>query len=136
MIEKISFSTKGKDDIIDITPLVKEIIQKNKIKNGLCLLSSPASTCGLTTLEYEPNLREDFKEFLEHLASSKKEYRHHQTWGEDNGRAHLLSSLFKPYLCLTIENGELLLGTWQQIVFIDFDTRPRERTLTIQLIAS
>jgi len=130
---KFSISTKGKNDIIDITPQIDEFIKKSETKEGICLVFSPGSTCGMTTIEYEPNLIEDFKEFLEKLAPSDKDYRHDKTWGEKNGQSHLLSALIKPFLPVPIEDSKLLLGQWQQIVFIDFDSRPRERTIIVKI---
>ena len=130
---KFSISTKGKNDIIDITSQIDEFIKKSRVKEGICLISSPCSTCGITTIEYEPNLVEDFKEFLEKLAPSNKDYRHDKTWGEKNSQSHILSSLIKPFLIVPIDDGKLLLGQWQQIVFIDFDSRPRERTIVVKI---
>lgn len=131
---KFSISTKGKNDVVDITNKVAEEVKKSKIKEGICLISCPGSTCGITTIEYEPNLIEDFKEFLEKLAPSDKDYKHDKTWGEKNGQSHLLSALIKPFLSVLIENGKLLLGQWQQIVFIDFDSRPRDREINVKII--
>lgn len=132
MIFKIS--TKGNNDIVDITSRVEEKVRKAGVKDGLCLISCLGSTCGITTIEYEPNLIEDFKEFLEKLAPADKDYRHNKTWGEKNGQSHLLSALFKPFLTVPIKDGKLLLGTWQQIVFCDFDSRPREREIFVKII--
>lgn len=132
---KFSISTKGQNDIIDITPRIDEFIKKAKVKEGICLISSPGSTCGITTLEFEPNLIEDFKEFLEKLVPSDKDYRHDKTWGEKNGKSHILSALIKPFLIVPIEDSKLLLGQWQQIVFVDFDSRPRERTIAVTMTA-
>lgn len=131
---QFSISTKGNNDVIDITSQVVEEVKKSEVKDGACLISCPGSTCAITTIEYEPNLIEDFKEFLEKLAPSDKDYRHDKTWGEKNGKSHLLSALFKPFLTVPIENGGLLLGQWQQIVFCDFDSRARERKITIKSI--
>jgi len=130
-----SISTKGNNDIIDVTPQIENEIKKAGIKNGLCFISSPGSTCGITIIEYEPNLVKDFKEFLEELAPSNKDYKHDQTWGEKNGHSHLLSSLFKPFLTVPIENAKLLLGQWQQIIFCDFDSKARQRTINIKIIS-
>lgn len=134
MAMRFSIQTKGNNDIIDITPQVAEEVEKSKIKDGICLISCPGSTCGITTIEYEPNLIEDFKEFLEKLAPSDKDYRHDKTWGEKNGQSHLLSALFKPFLIVPIEDGKLILGQWQQLIFCDFDSRNREREITIKII--
>lgn len=139
-------NTKGNNDIIDITPQVAEKVKESGIKDGICLISCSGSTCGITTIEYEPNLIEDFKEFLEKLAPADKDYRHDKTWstrnaslamadgGEKNGQSHLLSALFKPFLTVAIKNGELLLGAWQHIVLCDFDSRPRERIINIKIL--
>lgn len=131
---KFSISTKGSNDIVDITDKVSQAVEKSKVKEGLCLISCPGSTVGLTTIEYEPNLIEDFKEFLEKLVPSDKKYRHDQTWGENNGFSHIRSALIKPFLTVPIEDGKLVLGTWQQIVLIDFDSRPREREVRVKII--
>ena len=109
------------NDIIDITPEVEKIVSGSKIKKGVCLISSPGSTCGITTIEYEPELLKDFKEFLEKLVPSDKEYRHDKVWGEKNGFSHILSAIIKPFLAVPLEEGKLILGQWQQIVFLDFE---------------
>lgn len=133
MTYKFSISTKGRNDVIDITSKIDAFIKKSGVKEGICLISSPGSTCGITTIEYEPNLIEDFKEFLKKLASPDKDYRHNKTWGEKNGQSHILSALIKPFLSVLIENNKLLLGQWQQVVFIDFDNRPRERIIVVTI---
>lgn len=133
-MEKFSISTKGKNDVIDISSQVSEVVKKSKIKQGICLISCPGSTCGITTIEYEPNLIEDFKDFLEKLAPSDRDYRHDKTWGEKNGQSHLLSALIKPFLAVPIEDSKLVLGQWQQIVFVDFDSRQREREINIKIM--
>lgn len=133
-MNKFTIQTKGNNDIINITSLIEEKVKETKVKEGVCLVSCPGSTCGITTIEYEPNLIEDFKEFLEKLAPSDKDYRHDKTWNEKNGYSHLLSALFKPFLTIPIENGTLALGNWQQIVFCDFDSRPRKREIIIRTI--
>ena len=133
---KFSISTKGFNDIIDITLQVSQIVKNSEVKDGICLISSPGSTCGITTIEYEPNLVADFKEFLEKLAPSDRTYRHDQTWGEVNAPAHIRSALIKPFLAVPVENGKLILGQWQQIVLIDFDNRPREREIFVKIIHS
>jgi len=135
-VMQFSIKTKGFNDIIDITDRVSEIVGKSKIKNGICLISCPGSTAGLTTIENDPNLLEDFKEFLEKMAPSDKSYHHDETWGDKNASGHLKSSLIKPFLTVPIEDGKLLLGTWQQVVLIDFDERPREREILIKIISS
>jgi len=133
---KFSISTKGFNDIIDITDKISQIVKDSKIKEGICLISSPGSTVGLTTIEAEPNLLSDFKEFLEKLVPSNRSYRHDETWGEKNAPSHIRSALIKPFLIVPIENGKLVLGQWQQVILIDFDNRPRERKIIIKVIKS
>lgn len=133
---KFSISTKGFNDVIDITLQVSQIVKNSKVKDGVCLISSPGSTIGLTTIENDPNLLGDFKEFLEKLVPSNRPYRHDETWGEANAPAHIRSALIKPFLTVPIENGELVLGQWQQVVLIDFDNRPREREILVKIIKS
>lgn len=131
---KFNISTKGFNDIIDITDKVSELVKKSKVKDGICLISSPGSTCGITTIEYETGLIEDLKKTLEKIAPMNKDYEHCKKWGDCNGYAHIRSALMKPFLAVPIENRDLLLGTWQQIVFIDFDNRPREREILVKVV--
>jgi secondary thiamine-phosphate synthase enzyme len=133
---KFRVSTKGFCDIIDITSRVEEAVRNSKIKEGICLVSSPGSTVGLTTIEYEPKLLKDFKEFLEKIIPSDKKYHHDDVWGEANGFSHLRSSLIKPFLTVPVENGKLVLGQWQNLVLVDFDNRPREREVIVKVIGS
>lgn len=129
-------STKGNSDIINITDKVSDTVIKSKIKDGICLIFCPGSTVGITTIENDPNLLEDFKEFLEKIAPSNRAYHHDETWGDRNASAHIKSAFIKPFLTVSIEDGSLILGTWQQIVLIDFDNRPREREIIIKIMSS
>ena len=131
---RFSISTKGFTDIIDITEKVLEAVKKSGVKNGVCLISCPGSTCGITTMEYESGLIEDFKRILEKIVPMSKDYEHCKKWGDCNGFSHLRSALIKPFLTVPIENGKLLLGAWQNLVFIDFDNRPREREVIVKII--
>jgi secondary thiamine-phosphate synthase enzyme len=131
---RFSIKTKGFNDVIDITDRIFDIVEKSKVKDGICLISSPGSTVGITTIEYDPNLIEDFKEFLEKVVPSNRSYRHDQTWGDRNAPSHIRSALIKPFLTIPIEDGKLVLGTWQQIVLVDFDFRPREREILVKII--
>lgn len=131
---RIKLSTKGNCDIVNITAEVENAIKSLKAKDGICVLSCPGSTVGITTIEYEPGILNDFKELMEKLVPSNRQYHHDGTWGDANGFSHLRSALIKPFLTIPIENGKLLLGTWQQIVFVDFDNRPREREIVIKVI--
>jgi len=126
-------STKGFCDIVDITSRIQEAIKKARVRDGFCIVSCPGSTVGITTIEYEPELLKDFKEFVEKLVPSDKRYHHDSVWGEANGFSHLRSSLFKPFLTIPIENGKPILGTWQQVVLINFDNREREREVIVKV---
>lgn len=132
--QKLVEKTKGFCDVIDLTPKVQERVQKEKIRRGLATLIVTGSTAGLTTMEYEPGLIEDMKELLERFIPSTKRYHHDDRWGDDNGFSHLRASVFGPSLQIPIESGRLALGTWQQIVLLDFDNRPRTRELTLQIV--
>ena len=131
---KFQIQTKGFNDIINITDKVSQLVKESKVKEGICLISSPGSTCGLTTIEHEAGVIEDLKRALERIAPMSEDYKHCQKWGDCNGYAHVRSALLKPFLAVPIENGELVLGQWQQIVFIDFDNRPREREIMMKII--
>jgi len=131
---KFSISTKGFNDIIDITDKVAQIVEISKIKDGICLIFCPGSTCGITTIEYESGLIEDLKRVLDKLIPMSKDYEHCKKWGDCNGYAHIRSALLKPFLVVPIEEGKLLLGTWQQIAFIDFDNKSRNREISVKII--
>jgi len=133
---RFSIKTKGFTDIIDITDRVSEILEKSKVKDGICLISCPGSTCGLTTIEYESGSIEDLKRILEGIVPMSDNYEHCKKWGDCNGFSHIRSALLKPFLTVPIENKKLILGTWQQIVFLDFDNRPREREIVVKVIKS
>lgn len=131
-----NIATKGFNDIIDITFQVSEAVKGSKVKDGICLISSPGSTCGITTIEYEDGLVEDLKRALEKVAPMNESYEHCKKWGDCNGYAHIRSALIRPFLAAPIENGKLVLGTWQQIVFLDFDNRLRKREIIVKAISS
>jgi len=131
---KLTQKTQGFCDIIDITAKVCDIIEKEKVRRGQVTLFVSGSTAALTTIENESGLVQDLKEFVEKLIPSDRRYRHDARWGDDNGFSHLRASLFGPSLAVPIENGRPLLGTWQQVVLLDFDNRPRSREIIVQLI--
>ena len=132
----ISITTKGFTDIIDITDEVLQKVKESGIKDGICLISCPGSTTGLTTIEYEEGALKDLKRILERIAPMSEEYEHCKKWGDCNGYAHIRSALIKPFLAVPVEKGKLVLGQWQQIAFLDFDNRPRERKITVKVIAN
>jgi secondary thiamine-phosphate synthase enzyme len=133
-IKKITEKTAGFCDIVDITAKVRQQLGKEKIDNGLATLFVSGSTAALTTIEHEPGLVQDLKEFVEKLLPSDRRYHHDDRWGDDNGFSHVRASLFGPSLAIPIEHGRLCLGTWQQIVLLDFDNRTRTREITIQFM--
>ena len=130
----LSVATRGNTDVIDITPDCQKIVKLSGIGDGIITVFSPGSTGSLTTIEYEPNLVKDFQNTLERVAPSDKVYEHSKTWHDDNGVSHVRSSLMGPFITVPFTDGELTLGTWQQIVFCDFDTRPRKRRLVVQVM--
>lgn len=132
--DKIIENTSGFCAIVDITAKVKSMIDSNRVQNGLATLWVAGSTAALTTIEYEPGLIQDLKDLLETLIPSNKKYHHDARWGDDNGFSHLRASLFGPSLALPISGGRPLLGTWQQVVLLDFDNRPRTREIIVQML--
>jgi secondary thiamine-phosphate synthase enzyme len=116
--------TKGHCDVRDLTPALQRLAA-SRLKEGQALVFVAGSTAGVTTIEFEPGLVRDIHEFFERLIPEKRDYFHHQTWGDDNGSSHLRAVLLKPSLTIPFKDGQLLTGTWQQVVLIDFDTRPR-----------
>ena len=131
--EYIHLSTRGNADVIDITSDINEKLQRLSVKNGLAVVMVIGSTGALTTCEYEPGLVEDIKEIFDKLIPAGS-YHHDRAWGDGNGHSHLRSSLVGPSLTIPFNNKKLILGTWQQVIFIDFDNRERERKLVLQII--
>jgi secondary thiamine-phosphate synthase enzyme len=132
--EELHFSTKGENDMQDITNDIQKIISSSTLQEGIVCISVPGSTGSLTTIEFEPGLQKDFPQAMNEIAPKNKDYAHHQTWHDDNGRSHVKASLMGPSITMPFHQGKLIHGTWQQIVFIDFDTRPRDRRIIVQLI--
>lgn len=132
--ETISIDTRGYCDIIDITPQLLSILRRSLKANGLATLFCPGSTGSITTIEYEPGVLQDLKEALERIAPSNIPYRHDERWGDGNGFSHVRAALMKPSLTIPVAEGRLTLGTWQQVVFIDFDNRGRHRNIVVQIL--
>jgi secondary thiamine-phosphate synthase enzyme len=132
--EQFTIQSKGFSDIRDITGTVQDIISKSKIKHGLVNIFSVGSTASITTIEYEPALVEDMRDQLEEFASSTMHSRHSQTWGDDNGFSHIRATFMGPGITAPVSNGTVVLGTWQQIVVIDHDNRPRSRKIFVQVM--
>ncbi len=132
--ESIQVRTKGFSDIINISTLVQTTVKKSKIKNGIVNIFPIGSTASISTIEYEPALVQDFQDKLEEFSSQSKPTRHGTTWGDDNGFSHIRATFMGPGITVPISNGTLILGTWQQIVVIDHDNRPRSRKVFIQVM--
>lgn len=131
--QMLTFHTKGNSHMVDITSSVEEVLTKSKMKKGLLTVFSVGSTGGITTIEYEPGLIKDFPDMLDKIAP-KGRYQHDQTWGDGNGHAHLRSSLIGTSFNVPVINGQMTLGTWQQIILVDFDNRPRTRKVVVQVM--
>jgi len=132
--DRIGLSTQGHTDVIDITDRAESALKKSGIKSGILNLFIPGSTAALTTIEYEPGAVEDLRGAVERLVPRNMPYAHDARWGDGNGYAHVRASLIGPSLTIPFRDGKLLLGTWQQIIFIDFDNRPRSREIIIQIV--
>ena len=132
--KEITFQSRGNCDIIDITPQVAKNVEKSGINSGIVTLFIVGSTAGITTIEYEPNLLSDFKNMWDRVIPQNIPYEHNKTWGEGNGHSHVRASALGVSLVIPFVNKRLTLGTWQQIVFVDFDNRPRSRKITIQVL--
>ena len=131
---KIRFSTQGNVDIVNLTERVARNLEETGLGKGLVNIFVPGATAGVATMEYEPGLVEDFSELIERLVPKDKGYLHNETHLDRNAHSHLRATLLGPSLSVPFENGELALGTWQQIIFVDFDNRPRKREVIIQII--
>jgi len=132
--QTLTIETKGFSHIIDITNQLESAVEESGIENGIALVFVPGSTGGVTTIEYEPGLLKDFPELMEKLIPSNRSYHHDQTWHDGNGFSHLRSSLIGTSLVLPIYRGSVIHGTWQQVVIVDFDNRPRRRNVVIHLL--
>ncbi len=132
--EEIGLTTAGEVDIIDITPMVQSIVDRSGIRNGMALVFVIGSTGAVTTIEYEPGLKKDLPAALERLFPKSIPYEHEKTWHDGNGHSHIRASFLKPDLCVPIVDGTLVLGTWQQIVFVELDVRERKRRVAVQVM--
>jgi secondary thiamine-phosphate synthase enzyme len=130
----IILQTKGNCDILDITSQVARKVEESGVSNGIVTLFVVGSTAGITTIEYEPRLLSDFKNMWDRVIPQNISYEHNKTWGDGNGHSHVRASVLGASLTIPFMNKRLTLGTWQQIVFIDFDNRPRSRKLVFQIM--
>ena len=130
----ITVISNGENEMIDITPQTVEAIESSNLQDGIVVIFVSGSTAAVTTIEYEPGLKNDFPKMLARLAPSNIEYEHDNTWHDGNGHSHVRASLIGPSLTVPFKNGRLMLGVWQQIVVLEMDTRGRERNIVIQMI--
>jgi len=129
----ISIATKGNCEIVDITDKVSELIINNNFNEGNVLVFAGGSTAGITTIEYEPGLLKDYPKFFERITPASINYEHDNTWHDGNGHSHVRAAIQGASLTVPFSKGRMLLGTWQQIIFVDFDNRSRRREITIQI---
>lgn len=132
--DTIQIGTTGETDILDITPMVTDIVRKSKATAGMCLLFVPGSTGALTTIEFESGVIQDLKDAIERSAPKGIPYAHDKRWGDGNGYSHVRAALIGPSLNIPISEGRLTLGTWQQVVLLDFDNRPRTRRIVVHIL--
>jgi secondary thiamine-phosphate synthase enzyme len=132
--ERFTVSSRGGSEVVDITEHVAAILAQHKFQEGLATVFVPGSTASVTTTEFEPGLSRDIPEALQRLAPQGARYHHDDTWHDGNGHSHVRAAIMSPSLTVPFSRGELLLGTWQQIVLIDHDNRPRDRNIIVQLI--
>jgi len=133
-IERIQIDTLGGVQIIDITNHVQELLTKSDLKDGLVTVFVPGSTATVTTIEYEPGLIADMEKALDRIAPKNGHYEHDQRWHDGNGHSHIRAAFLKPSVAIPFSNKTLMLGTWQQLVFIELDVRPRNRTIVVHLM--
>src|SRR4030043_2232874 len=133
-LNHIFLTTQGNTDILDITQKVDECIHSSGLKNGLVTIFCPSSTSGITTIEFEPGVLHDLEKIFDEIVPQDFTYQHDEAWHDGNGHSHVRAALLKASITVPLVDGRLTLGTWQQIVFIDFDTRPRKREIIVQII--
>jgi secondary thiamine-phosphate synthase enzyme len=133
-LNHIFLTTQGNTDIIDITQKVIECVDSSTLSNGLVTIFCPSSTSGVTTLEYEAGVQIDLTRLFNEIAPIEYDYQHNEAWHDGNGHSHVRAALLKASLTVPLAQGRMTLGTWQQIVYIDFDTRPRKREIIVQII--
>jgi len=132
--QRILIDTSGGVQVIDITSQVQKLLAESDLKEGLATVFVPGSTATVTTIEYEPGLVADITKALDRIAPRDEHYEHDQRWHDGNGHSHVRASFLKPSVTIPFLNNALMLGTWQQLVFIELDVRPRNRTIVVQLM--
>ena len=134
LTEHIDFQTKGNAEMTDLTAKVAAAVERSELLSGVVVIFASGATGAVTTIEYEPGLAEDMSDALERIAPKDIEYAHNRRWGDGNGHSHVRASMIGPSLTVPFSDGKLLLGTWQQIVFLDLDNRPRYRRIVVQIM--
>jgi secondary thiamine-phosphate synthase enzyme len=132
-LDYIDIETRGKDEMVDLTDRLRQIVQDSGITNGSVLVFVPGATGALSTIEYEPGLVRDFPQLMEKLIPQKQQYHHNETWHDGNGHSHLRATLIGPSLTIPFEETRLILGTWQQVIFLEFDNKPHRRQIAVQV---
>lgn len=135
-VKTISFSlsTQGNADIQDITNQITNAVTKSRLTSGTATVFCPSATSALTTIEYESGALNDLRRFFDEVIPMDREYAHNERWHDGNGHSHIRAALLGPSLTIPFVDGQLTLGTWQQVIYVDFDNRPRQRELVVQLI--
>ena len=130
----VQLSTRGNADVQDITPEVAKVVIASELKNGTVTIFCPSATSALTTIEYENGCVSDLQRLFEEIIPSRREYAHNARWGDGNGHSHIRAALLGPSLTIPFVQGHLTLGTWQQVIYVDFDVRSRQRELVVQMV--
>jgi secondary thiamine-phosphate synthase enzyme len=130
----IQFETKGRNDVVDITDNLRQLVSQSGITHGSALVFVPGATGALSTIEFEPGLVKDFPILMEKLIPEREYYYHNETWHDGNGHSHLKATLIGPSLTIPFADSRLILGTWQQVIFLEFDNKPHRRRLAVQLM--
>jgi secondary thiamine-phosphate synthase enzyme len=132
--DTVKVSTQGYCDVVDLTDKVEGILQASGVREGLVVVANPGSTGSITTIEYESGLVEDLREAAERVAPSRGTYKHDLRWRDGNGFSHVRAALFGPSVALPVRRGRIVRGTWQQVVLVDFDNRPRNREIIVTVV--
>ena len=132
--QELTLETRGDGDVHDLTAGVVRVVARSGVKTGLVVVAVVGSTAGITTIEYEPGLVADLRKAFDRVAPAGVAYAHDQRWGDGNGYAHVRASMLGPSVTLPVVDGKAVLGTWQQVVLVDFDTRPRTRRVVVQVL--
>lgn len=133
---ELSIKTKGEGDVVDITDMVSSAVRGSGILDGIVNVFVVGSTAAVTTIEYEPGLVRDVSDILEKIAPKNHPYKHHERWGDYNGHSHVRAALIGPSISVPLRDGKLVLGTWQQLVFLELDIRPRERKIVVTVVGA